>query len=152
MRLSGIRQSSLKAWKIFWTSNFIMKLTDKGLITPTKIYKNSFHQCWHMLYNDNSNFFFALLFRGEKKNKNLPRDRIEERMKEKVKTVQFINHIQFFEARWIKIKGIKHFLQTTALRYYFGKNIPPILFWICNWVADYYIAKSSARSTTIISD
>ena len=44
-------------------------------------------------------FFFALLFRGEKKNKNLPRDRIEERMKEKVKTVQFINHIQFFEAR-----------------------------------------------------
>ena len=43
--------------------------------------------------------FFALLFRGEKKNKNLPRDRIEERMKEKVKTVQFIiNHIQFFEA------------------------------------------------------
>ena len=150
MRLSGIRQSSLKAWKIFWTSNFIMKLTDKGLITPTKIYKNSFHQCWHMLQWHIQ--FFLHYCSGEKKNKNLPRDRIEERMKEKVKTVQFINHIQFFEARWIKIKGIKHFLQTTALRYYFGKNIPPYFFWICNWVVDYYTAKSSASSTTIISD
>ena len=51
-RLSGISQSvpdSLKAWKIFWTSNFIMKLTDKGLITQTKIYKNSFHQCCLLL-------------------------------------------------------------------------------------------------------
>ena len=151
MRLSGIRQSSLKAWKIFWTSNFIMKLTDKGLITPTKIYKNSFHQCWHMLYNDISNFFLHYCSGEEKK--KLPRDRIEERMKEKVKTVQFINHIQFFEDQWIKIKGIKHFLQTTALRYYFGKNIPPhTFFWICNWVVDYYTAKSSASSTTIISD
>ena len=150
MRLSGVSQSSLKAWKIFWTSNFIMKLTDKGLITQTKIYKNSFHQCWHMLQWHIQ--FFLLYCSGEKKNKNLPRDRIEERMKEKVKTVQFIiNHIQFFEAPWIKIKGNKHFLQTTALRYYFGKNIspPPILF-LDKWVVDYITAKSSASSTTAL--
>ena len=132
MRLSGIRQSSLKAWKIFWTSNFIMKLTDKGLITPTKIYKNSFHQCWHMLYNDISNFFFALLFRGGKKKIC---QGIESKNEWKRKWRQFsssINHIQFFEARWIKIKSNNHFLQTAALRYLLsiilGKTFPPYFF------------------------
>ena len=95
MRLSGISQS-LKAWKIFWTS-FIMKLTDKGLITQTKSTKIRSINAG-TCYNDTSNFF-CFIVQGRKKNKNLPRDRIEERMKEKVKTVQFIiNHIQFFEA------------------------------------------------------
>ena len=135
-RLSGISQSvpdSLKAWKIFWTSNFIMKLTDKGLITQTKSTKirsiNAAGTCytqWHIQ-------FFALLF---EKNKILPRDRNRRTNERESEDSQFINHIQFFEASWIKIKGNKHFLQTTALRYYFGKNIPHTF--LGNWVVNFF--------------
>ena len=133
MRLSGISQSSLKAWKIFWTSNFIMKLTDKGLITQTKSTKirsiNAAGTCytqWHIQ-------FFALLF---EKKKILSRDRNRRTNERESEDSQFINHIQFFEASWIKIKGNKHFLQTTALRYYFGKNIPHTF--LGNWAVKFF--------------